>query len=40
MCERKIEMKMIIKPGEGGDDAKMFQKELTNAYLKYFDRVG
>jgi len=29
-----------IRAGEGGDDAKLFVKELMNAYIKWFDREG
>lgn len=27
-----------IRPGEGGDDAKLFMNDLAQAYCKYLDR--
>jgi protein subunit release factor A len=27
-----------IRPGEGGQDAKLFMKELAETYCKYLDR--
>jgi len=29
-----------IRAAEGGDDAKLFVKDLAQAYAKHFDRVG
>ena len=29
-----------IRAGEGGDDAKLFVKELARAYIKMFDKIG
>lgn len=31
---------MEIRSAEGGDDAKLFAKELAAAYTKFFGRVG
>ncbi len=31
---------MEIKAAEGGDDAKLFAKDLANAYVKMFGRLG
>lgn len=35
-----MELIMEIKPGEGGDDSKLLVKELTNAYIKLFNKEG
>jgi protein subunit release factor A len=29
-----------IRPGEGGDDAKLFMRDLAAAYTTYLDRKG
>ena len=29
-----------IRSAEGGDDAKLFAKDLAAAYIKFFGRVG
>ena len=29
-----------IRAGEGGDDAKLFVKDLMTAYIRMFDRKG
>ena len=29
-----------IRPGEGGDDAKLFMEELANTYSRWLDRNG
>jgi len=29
-----------IRAAEGGDDSKLFAKDLAKAYLKYFDKAG
>jgi protein subunit release factor A len=29
-----------IRFAEGGDDAKLFSKDLANSYIKHFQRVG
>lgn len=29
-----------IRPGEGGDDAKLFTQELASTYTKWLDRNG
>ncbi len=29
-----------IRAAEGGDDAKLFAKDLAAAYMKHFTRVG
>ncbi len=31
---------MEIKAAEGGDDAKLFARDLANAYVKMFGRLG
>jgi protein subunit release factor A len=36
MMKRIIE----IKGAEGGQDSKLFAKDLANAYIKHFTRVG
>lgn len=28
-----------LRPGEGGDDAKLFIKDLSDAYIKLFKRM-
>ncbi len=33
-------MKLEIRPGEGGEDAKLFMKDLANSYIKLFNRFG
>lgn len=35
-----MKMKYIleIRAGEGGDDAKLFVKDLMNSYIKWFDK--
>ncbi len=33
-------MILEIRPGEGGDDAKLFMTELASAYTKWLDRKG
>ena len=39
---RRSEMKyrLEIRPAEGGEDSKLFTKDLAQAYVKYFNRVG
>lgn len=29
-----------IRPGEGGDDAKLFMQDLAGAYAKYLEAKG
>ncbi len=31
-------MRLVIKPGEGGTDAKLFQQELADSYERFFLR--
>lgn len=31
---------VLIRSAEGGEDSKLFSKDLANAYLKHFQRVG
>ena len=29
-----------IRPGEGGDDSKLFAKDMARMYVAYADRMG
>lgn len=33
-------MKIELRPGEGGEDARLFMKDLSGAYQKLFVRFG
>ena len=33
-------MKLEIRPGEGGEDSRLFMQDLSNAYTKLFNRFG
>lgn len=33
-------MQIEIRPGEGGDDAKLFMQDLADTYTRYLDRKG
>ena len=33
-------MRIEIRPGEGGQDAKLFMQDLAKTYSKYLDRKG
>jgi protein subunit release factor A len=33
-------MKLEIRPGEGGEDSRLFMKDLASAYTKLFSRFG
>ena len=33
-------MKLEIRAGEGGDDAKLFAQQLTDTYSKYLTQKG
>lgn len=35
-----MEYQLEIRAGEGGDDAKLFVKDLMTAYIRMFDRKG
>lgn len=35
-----MKLTLEIRAAEGGEDAKLFVKDLANAYIKYFNRVG
>jgi len=33
-------MKLEIRPGEGGEDARLFMTDMASAYVKLFNRFG
>lgn len=33
-------MRIELRPGEGGDDAKLFMSDLANTYSKYLSAKG
>ena len=42
MFEKEIQMKTVVElcSAEGGDDSKLFVKDLAQAYTKMFQRFG
>lgn len=35
-----MKLRIEIRAAEGGEDSKLFTKDLAEAYQRYFDRVG
>lgn len=33
-------MNIELRPAEGGEDSKLFARDLANAYTKYLERKG
>lgn len=40
MGRKEMTMIIEIRPGEGGDDAKLFMQDLGSAYAKYLETIG
>lgn len=38
--EKIMRIKIEIRAAEGGDDSKLFVKDLAQAYSKFLNRVG
>ncbi len=38
--EKTMKRTIEIRAAEGGEDAKLFTKDLATAYIKHFTRVG
>ena len=40
--QKEVTMKVVleIRAAEGGEDSKLFVKDLSQAYIKMFERVG